>query len=99
MNEVLQTNLFFVITSIAVLALTALVSIALIYLIRILRNINDITERLRRGSEKLAEDASAMRSFVHEGVVGNVLSFFSRFVKGKSASRKTRKKDSDDDLS
>lgn len=98
MNEVLQTNVFFVITSIAVLVLTVLVSVALVYLIRILRNVSDITLRLKRGSEQLAEDAEAVRSFVSEGIIGTIKSSIALFTKA-GASHKTKKtqKDTDDE--
>lgn len=95
MNEVLQTNVFFVITSIAVVLLTILVSVALFYLIRILRNVRDITDRLKRGSEQLAEDALAMRSFVHEGIIGTIRLFFSRST--KTAARPSKKARADDE--
>ncbi len=90
MSEVLQANVFFVITSIAVVALTIFVCVALYYLIRILRNVRDVTDRLKRGTEQIAEDVMSMRSFVHEGVIGLVKSSFSRFT-GKKSSRKGTK--------
>lgn len=78
MSEVLQANIFFVVASIAVVAVTILVCCALFYFVLILRNVRDITDRLKRGSEQLAEDAQAVRNFLSEGVIGAVRSFFSR---------------------
>lgn len=95
MNEILQTNVFFVITSVSVVLVTILVIIALLYLIRILRNVRDITDRLRRGSEQLAEDALAVRSFVHEGIIGGLKGFFSLVTQKKSS--RSSKKDSKED--
>ena len=69
MTEVLQTNIFFVITSIAVLVVTVLVLVALYYFIGILRAVRDIAERVREGSEIIAEDAAQLR---HEFISGNI---------------------------
>ena len=84
MSEVLQANVFFVITSIAVVVVTVLVCFVLWYLIKILRNVREITDRLRRGSEQLAEDANAVRVFVHEGIVGTLLQFVGKII-GKTS--------------
>lgn len=72
MGEVLQANIFFIITSITVVVFMGLLSIALYYAIGILRNVREITDRIRRASEQLEADASAVRAFVREGIVGTV---------------------------
>ena len=82
MSDVLQTNIFFIITSVAVVIFTIFSCVALYYLIRILRNVRDVTDRLRRGSEQLAEDAQAVRTFIHEGVIGSVRASFGRIRGG-----------------
>ncbi len=100
MSEVLQTNIFFIITSIAVVVFTILLSIALYHLIRILRNVQAMTDRLRRGSDQLAEDVMQVRTFVREGVVGTIKSFFVS-KEPKSTPRTPKKKsagDSKDDI-
>jgi hypothetical protein len=87
MSEVLQTNIFFVITSIAVVVLTILLCFVLYHVIGILKNVRDITDRVKRGSEQLAEDAQAVRTFVHEGIIGTARNFFG----GGAAAKKTRR--------
>lgn len=93
MSEVLQANIFFVITSIAVVVLTVLLCFVLYQLVRILKNIRDITERLRRGSEQLAEDAQVVRSFVHEGIIGTARKFLSSLSGEKRPSRRTKREE------
>jgi len=94
MSEVLQTNVFFVITSISVVILTLFACVAMWYIIRILRNIHDITNRIKRGSDLLAEDAQALRSFVQVGIIGPIVKFFSRTT-AKKHSRTQKKSDVD----
>lgn len=93
MSEVLQANIFFVITSIAVVALTILLCFVLYQVVRILKNVRDITERLRRGSEQLAEDAQVVRSFVHEGIIGTARKFISGLGGEKRTSRRSKKEE------
>jgi hypothetical protein len=76
MSEVLQANIFFIITSIAVVVFTGLLCVALYHLIGILKNVREMTERLKRGSAQLADDVMEVRTFVREGIVGTVRSFF-----------------------
>ncbi len=65
MSEVLQANIFFMVTAIAVVTVTILVAIALYHVIRILRAVRDIVERVREGSEVIADDVANVR----EGIV------------------------------
>jgi hypothetical protein len=98
-SEVLQTNVFFIITSIAVVVVTVLFSVALYYVIRILRAVRDIAERLREGSEVIAEDVATVR----EGIVTG--RFFTDVVKRASAmtgfgarrTRRTKKTEASED--
>lgn len=96
MSEVLQTNIFFIITSIAVIVFTVFLCVALFYLIRILKHVGEMTERLRRGSEQLAEDAMEVRAFVKDGVIGNVKRFVADALgKEKPKARAHKKKDAE----
>ena len=90
MSEVLQANIFFVITSIAVVALTILLCFVLYQVLGILKNVRDITDRLRRGSEQLAEDAQVVRDFVHEGLIGTAR----RLLSGIGGEKRTEKRTS-----
>lgn len=93
MSEVLQTNIFFVITSIAVVVLTILLCFVLYHVIGILKNVRDITDKVKRGSEQLAEDAQAVRTFVHEGIIGTARNFFGGGDAAKKAAKRAKKSD------
>ncbi len=97
MSEVLQANVFFVITSVAVVVLTVLACVALWYVIRILKNVRDITERIKRGSEQLAEDALAVRTFVNEGVIGTITNLLGKLTQSKTSRTQKSKKESTED--
>jgi hypothetical protein len=91
MSEVLQANIFFIITSIAVVVFTLLVCVALYHVIKILRSIRKIIDRVDQGSELIAEDVAQLRAYVVEGsLVSQIMSFF---LGSKSRTRR-RVKDS-----
>jgi len=77
MSEILQANIFFIITSIAVLVFTLFVCIILYQVIKILKAIRKIVNRVEEGSELIAEDVSQLRAYVVEGsLVSQIMSFF-----------------------
>ncbi len=77
MNEVLHANIFFLITSIAVIVATLLICIALYHGIKILQAIRRIVERVDASSEMIVEDVEQLRSYVlGGGMIAQVLSFF-----------------------
>lgn len=77
MNEVLHANIFFFITSIAVILFTLLLCFAVYQVIRILKSIRRIVNRIEEGSEMIAEDMENLRTYVVEGsLVSQIISFF-----------------------
>ena len=77
MSEILQANIFFMITSVAVLVFTIFVCVILYHVIKILRSIRTIVSRVEEGSELIAEDMSQLRTYVLEGsLVSQIMSFF-----------------------
>ena len=73
MSEILQANIFFFITSIAVIVFTFLLSVVLFHLIKIMKSVRKITERVEVESEAIADDVERLRVFITEE------SFLSRF--------------------
>lgn len=61
MQQLIKADVFFFVTTIAVILLTVGVIIALYYVIRILRNVCSVTERVEEGSKILSEDLSELR--------------------------------------
>lgn len=91
MSEVLHANIFFVITSAAVVLFTILGCIVLYQVIKIVRSLRRIIERVEAGSEEIAEDISDLRSFVLEGsLLSQLVGFF--VGKRKRSGRKSRSK-------
>lgn len=89
MTEVLQTNIFFLITGIAVIVFTFLLCIALYHVIRILKSLRRVMDRIEAGSEIIAEDMQNIRTYFTER------SLFSRVIGGilgeRPKSRETRR--------
>lgn len=76
MSEVLQANVFFFITGIAVIVFTLLLSIALYHIIRILKSLRRVMDKIEIGSEIIAEDMQSVREYFTEK------SLFSRVLGG-----------------
>lgn len=91
MSEVLQTNVFFIITSISVIVLTILLSIVLVKVIRILGVLREVSERFRKGSEVLSDDIQTVRSFLADDVIGGVIRTFAGSGEKKKRRRAQKK--------
>ena len=63
----MKADIFFFITSIAVILVTVGVIVALYYLVRILRNVRDVTDRVEEGTKALAEDLTVLRGSLKTG--------------------------------
>lgn len=74
MSEVLQANIFFFVTGIAVIIFSSLLCVALYQLIRILKSIRRVMDRIEAGSEIIAADLENVRSYFAEK------SLFSRVI-------------------
>lgn len=95
MSEILQANIFFLITSIAVITFTLLVCVILYHVIKIIRSIRKIVDRIEEGSEVIAEDVSQLRAYV---VQGSFVSQIMSFVLGTNARKNARSKKKDEDV-
>lgn len=81
----MQANIFFFITSVAVIIFTIFLCVVLYYVIRILRAIRNIIDRVDAGSETIAEDIANLRSYVKEGgLFSSIVGLFS----GKKGGRR-----------
>lgn len=91
MTEVLQANVFFFITAMAVVIFTIFLCVAMYFVISILRSVRNITERIESGSETLVEDIKQLRSYVSQG------SLVSQIVGMFVTSKRSRKRGSEVD--
>lgn len=89
MSEILQANIFFIITSVAVVVFTLFVCVILFHVIKILKSIRKIVNRVEEGSEVIAEDVSQLRSYVMDGsLISQIMSFFVGKPEKKAPRRK-----------
>jgi MFS superfamily sulfate permease-like transporter len=80
----MKSEIFFFITSIAVVILTILIGIVAAYLIRILRNVDDISAKAKEEAALIKEDVADLRQNIRdEGIkVKSFVSFFNK-LKGR----------------
>lgn len=97
METVLQANIFFYITSVAVVAVTVLVIVILFYVLSIVRNVKLFSDKLKRGSDLLSKDLGSLRKSIKEEGARAKQAFASltAFV----PKRRARRKKSESDLS
>tara|TARA_B100000745_G_C20138901_1_gene390411 strand:- start:277 stop:582 length:306 start_codon:yes stop_codon:yes gene_type:complete len=89
MSEILQANIFFFITSVAVILFTLLLCFAVYQVIKILKSIRRIVERVEAGSEIIAEDVENFRTYVMEGsLISQLIGFF---MGNRTAARRRRR--------
>lgn len=97
MGEILLTNIFFIITSVAVVLFTILVCFILFQVFKIVRTIRRIVERVEEGSELIADEVSQLRTYVLEGsLVSQIMGFFMN-AKSRKTSRKKKTTDINND--
>lgn len=111
-SSFIHADIFFYITTIAVVILTALLIILFYHLVRIARHLEHMAIKLREESERIIEDVSLVRESI-EDQGGKALSFlkfvFGSFLHrggskntggdktGKRSKVKTRKKNNEED--
>lgn len=76
MNEILMTNIFFLITAISSVVITIILIILLVYIIKFIKKINRITGAVENETVKIMEDVEEARLAVrqHIGIVRGVAS-------------------------
>lgn len=91
MTEILQANIFFFITAMAVVVFTTFLCVAVFYLIKILRSVKNITERIDQGSETIAEDIKQLREYIAEGSL--ISQLIGLFIKSGRRGRRPKQDD------
>lgn len=83
MSEILHANIFFFITSGAVILVTVFLAWGLYYVVRILKNVQDITERVDQETIELGADIKALRATIkQEGFkLVTLYTFFQKMLK------------------
>lgn len=100
MNEVLLTNVFFIITGSAILVVVGFLCVALFHLIKILRTVRTIVDRVSSTTELFVEDARVLRDQIASGAVAARLFATVMSAIGRARpKRRTPRKQKEDDIS
>lgn len=87
MNTLIHADIFFFVTTIAVIIFTILASIALYYLIGALKNFKRITKnlenRIDQAGDKISDEAEYIKNRLHESFIFNLI-----FAKKKAKNSK-----------
>lgn len=67
MSDILKSDIFFVVTTVAVVAVTVLLIIVLARLLGILKNVKKVSKLAGDGADAIREDLGAVRREVHAG--------------------------------
>lgn len=98
MTEILHANIFFVITSIAVIVFMSVLLIALYHIIKIIKSLRRIIERIEAGSERIVEDMDDVRQFVRDSnPIAQILRFAMSFRRPPRRGRRTKADESNED--
>lgn len=91
MDSFLKSDIFFFITSVAVVIIAILLTVLIIYLIKVSRDIRYISQRAKTEADNIIEDVSQLRANIKEqgGKIKDLAGFLGRFYKPKKT--KTRK--------
>ena len=68
MTSIMQLDIFFFITTIAVVIVTVLITVALIYIVLILKDIRNISEVVSKESRNFADDTEMVRTTIKAGL-------------------------------
>ncbi len=95
MTEVVHADIFFFITSIAVIVVGAGALIALYYAIVILRDVRAVVEKIRQASEEIEEDFESLRANIkNEGAkIKTIAELILAFIRRKFPKVRGKKKD------
>ena len=94
MQGLLKSDIFFVVTTFAVVFVSAALVVALVYIIRILKDMKILSKKARDEGERILEDVSEFRENAKnkKETLGKIFSFF-----GFSNRKKTKRRDQESD--
>ena len=90
MDPFLKMDIFFVVTTVAVVLLTGIFTLIAIQVVRILKHVERIAALVEEEAEEIRGDIAAVRAKVKEEGMKAALSFASWFPFGKRRGRKKR---------
>lgn len=94
MDSLLQSDIFFFVTTIAVAVATILLIVCFVYIIRVLRDVRSITSRVKKETDNLSNDvADVRRTLRQEGAkLTDLFHALSAFIRPKKTVSKKKSK-------
>jgi hypothetical protein len=98
MQSLIHADIFFFITSVAVIIVTLLMAVALVYAIKILRDVKHVTTEVKAQSRVWLSDIDEMRRFFKSegvrfaGLIGSIFRFIGNKRKRKKKSEERAEK-------
>lgn len=85
MNTIMKSDIFFFITSIAVVIIAVLLVILIVYLIKVSKDIKYISQKAKTEADNIIQDVSTLRTNIKEqgSKVKDLAGIFSHFYKQK----------------
>ena len=83
MNDILLTNIFFLITALATVVLVVVVVVLLVYVIRLVKKLQSLADIITDEAEKIKNDIDGAREVVQGATVVHVLSALFKKLFGK----------------
>lgn len=83
MDQFYKQDIFFFVTTIAVIVVGIVITVAIIYIIKILRDVKYISKKAKAETDNLAQDLQELRANVKQQgfKAKHALNFFSKFLK------------------
>lgn len=93
MNTLIKSDIFFFITSIAVVVIAVLLTILIIYLIKVSKDIKYISQKAKTEADNIIQDVSTLRTNIKEqgSKVKDLAGIFSHFYKPKKNNARKEK--------
>ena len=90
MNTLIHADVFFFVTTIAVVVVTTAFTVAFVYFIGVLKNVRDVSESIKEEAGLIREDMrEAREKNKRDGFkLKHIISLFSRFSNKKTRSKK-----------
>jgi hypothetical protein len=90
MDSLLHADIFFLVTTVAMILITIVIVIALIYVIKILRDVSSVSKKVKNESDEIINDIKLLRGSIKtQGLKMSLLkNFFGSFFKRRKKSSK-----------
>jgi len=97
MANIIHADIFFFVTTIAVVALSIALLIALFYIIRILRTMKEVSDLIKIESQHVAGDVEQLRATIKNSgfSMGSVYHFFKQLMHARTSKFKSKVKKTD----